>query len=109
MRRCLRRALPAVLAALVAAASLIVVGSSSGAAQAKRKAVASPRFVRNIETGETGWFSSPALVDLNRDGRLEIVAPFYTTFVFDAKGRPLGQGAATSGRVYAPSVVADMD
>jgi hypothetical protein len=109
MRRCLQRALPAVLAALVAATSLIIVESSSGAAKAKRKAVAAPRFVRNIETGETGWFSSPALVDLNRDGRLEIVAPFYTTFVFDAKGRPLGQGSATSGRVYAPSVVADMD
>ena len=109
MRRCLQRALPAVLAALVAATSLTIVDSSSGAAKAKRKAVAAPRFVRNIETGETGWFSSPALVDLNRDGRLEIVAPFYTTFVFDAKGRPLGEGTATSGRVYAPSVVADLD
>jgi FG-GAP-like repeat len=109
MRRCLQRALPAVLAALVAATSLTIVDSSSGAAKAKGKAVAAPRFVRNIETGETGWFSSPALVDLNRDGRLEIVAPFYTTFVFDAKGRPLGEGTATSGRVYAPSVVADLD
>jgi hypothetical protein len=109
MRRCLQRALPAVLAALVAATSLTIVDSSSGAGKAKRKAVAAPRFVRNIETGETGWFSSPALVDLNRDGRLEIVAPFYTTFVFDAKGRPLGEGTATSGRVYAPSVVADLD
>jgi FG-GAP-like repeat len=109
MRRCLQRALPAVLAALVAATSLTIVDSSSGAAKAKRKAVAAPRFVRNIETGETGWFSSPALVDLNRDSRLEIVAPFYTTFVFDAKGRPLGEGTATSGRVYAPSVVADLD
>jgi hypothetical protein len=68
-----------------------------------------PRFVRNIPTGETGWFSSPSLVDLDHDGRKEIVAPFYSTFVFNAKGRRLARGTATQGRVYAPSVVADLD
>ena len=71
--------------------------------------MAAPRFVRTIATGETGWFASPGLVDLNGDGSLEIVAPFYSTFVFDAKGRPLGKGTATKGRVYAPGVVADLD
>ena len=71
--------------------------------------VAAPRFVRNIETGETGWFSSPGLVDLNGDRKLELVAPFYSTFVFDAKGRLLGKGTATKGRVYAPGAVADLD
>jgi VCBS repeat protein len=71
--------------------------------------VARPRFVRTIPTGETGWFSSPGLVDLDGDRRLEIVAPSYSTFVFDAKGRLLGKGTATSGRVYAPGVVADLD
>jgi hypothetical protein len=65
--------------------------------------------VRNIDTGETGWFSSPGLVDLNGDGRLEIVAPFYSTYVFDAKGHRLARRTATDGRVYAPSVVADLD
>jgi hypothetical protein len=68
-----------------------------------------PRFVRNIPTGETGWFSSPALVDLTGDRRLEIVAPFYSTFVYDSRGRQLGKGTATEGRVYAPGVVADLD
>jgi hypothetical protein len=48
-------------------------------------------------------------VDLNRDGRREIVAPLYSTFVFDARGRQLGRGTATDGRVYAPGVVADLD
>jgi hypothetical protein len=71
--------------------------------------VAAPRHVRTIPTGETGWFSSPGLADLNGDGRLEIVAPFYSTFVYDAKGRLLGKGAATKGRVYAPGAVADLD
>lgn len=71
--------------------------------------VAAPRFVRTIATGETGWFSSPGLADLNGDGRLEIVAPFYSTFVYDAQGHQLGKATATKGRVYAPSVVADLD
>ena len=72
-------------------------------------AVRAPRFVRQIATGETGWFSSPGLVDLDGDGRLEIVAPFYSTFVFDAKGRQLGRGTASEGRVYPPSVVTDLE
>lgn len=68
-----------------------------------------PQFVRHITTGETGWFSSPGLVDVTGDGRLEIVAPFYSTFVYDARGRRLGRATATEGRVYAPSVVADVE
>jgi hypothetical protein len=58
-----------VLALLVSTIAQTVVESASG------KRVAAPRFVRNVVTGETGWFSSPGLVDLNRDGRREIVAP----------------------------------
>ena len=109
-----------VVVALVALASLTVAGSSSGTPSAgaaaqgcvrtKHKAkVSAPRFVRHIATGETGWFSSPGLVDLNGDGKLEIVAPDYSTFVFDANGHMLGKGTATKGRVYAPGVVADLD
>ena len=65
--------------------------------------------MRNIATGETGWFSSPGLVDLTGDKKLEIVAPFSSTFVYSAKGRLLGKGTATEGRVYAPGVAADLD
>src|SRR5215208_7876247 len=85
---------------LAAGLTLLLAESASAAA---------PRFVRNLPTGETGWFSSPGLVDLDGDRRLEIVAPFYSTFVYDAQGRLLGKGTATAGRVYAPSVVADLD
>src|SRR5262245_1344297 len=91
--------------ALVAVLAL-AVGPLATAQAAK---VAAPRFVRTIPTGETGWFSSPGLADLNGDGRLEIVAPFYSTFLFDANGHLLGKGTATKGRVYAPGVVADLD
>ena len=107
MRRGFHKAFPAVLAVLVAASP--GAAASAAPSKAKARAVAAPQFVRNIATGETGWFSSPGLVDLDRNGRLEIVAPFYSTFVFNAKGRLLGRGTASSGRVYAPSVVADMD
>jgi hypothetical protein len=98
----LRRAL-----AVVALAGAVAPGAAGGPARSTAAPVL--RFVRTIQTGETGWFSSPSLVDLNGDGRLEIVAPFYSTFVFDARGRLLGKGTATKGRVYAPGVVADLD
>ncbi len=123
MRRCCDRR-PVIFAALtISAVGLAATIQSEGAKAAigavspsptckpagGSAAVAAPRFVRRIETGETGWFSSPGLVDLNGDRRLEIVAPFYSTFVFDAKGRALGKTTATKGRVYAPGVVADLD
>ena len=87
-------------ALIVLVAALVWADTASGAA---------PRFVRNIDTGETGWFASPGLVDLDGDRKLEIVAPFYSTFVYDHRGRLLGKGTATEGRVYAPGVVADLD
>ena len=71
--------------------------------------VAQPVFVRNIKSGETGWFSSPGLVDLNGDGKKEIVAPFYSLFVFDSDGHTLATVNSTKDRVYAPAVVADLD
>ena len=61
-----------------------------------------PKFVRQIDTGETGWFSSPGLVDLDGDGRLEIVAPFYSTFVFDANGQRAGPGPGEQGPGLCP-------
>jgi hypothetical protein len=92
-----------------AAAALALVVMLTVVDSAEAKPVAKPRFVKNIATGETGWFSSPGLVDLDGDRKLEIVAPFYSTFVYSAKGQLLGKGTATRGRVYAPGVVADLD
>jgi hypothetical protein len=86
-----------------------IAGSTGCRAQGGTAPVAAPRFVRTIRTGQTGWFSSPGLVDLDGDGSKEIVAPFYSTFVYGATGKRLGTGTATQGRVYAPEVVADLD
>jgi hypothetical protein len=71
--------------------------------------VQAPSFVRNVKTGETGWFAAPAVADLAGDGKMEIVAALYSTMVFDAQGKPLAKGTATKGRIYAPHVVADLD
>ncbi len=71
--------------------------------------VQQPTFVRNLKTNETGWFSSPAVFDLDKDGKNEIIAPMYSTFVFDAQGKQLSKASVTKGRVYAPGVVADLD
>ena len=69
-----------------------------------------PSFVRNVKTNATGWFAAPAVADLDNDGKMEIIAALYSTFVFDAEGTPRGaKGTATKGRVYAPHVVADLD
>jgi FG-GAP-like repeat len=92
-----------------AAAALALVVMLTVVESAEAKPVAKPRLVKNIATDETGWFSSPGLVDLDGDRKLEIVAPFYSTFVYSAKGRLLGKATATRGRVYAPGVVADLD
>lgn len=61
---------------------------------------------------ETGWFSSPGLADLDGDGKQEIVAPFYSLFVFDSAGGLRGTikaDAYTKGRIYAPAVIADLE
>jgi hypothetical protein len=73
---------------------------------------AAPVFVRNLEIGNTGWFSSPAAVDLDGDDRLEIVAPFYSIAVWDDDGALLDEveyGSTHFGRVYPPGVVADLE
>ena len=49
--------------------------------------------MRNLAPGETGWFSSPAVVDLDGNGKKEIVAPLYSTFVYDADSGQLLSGS----------------
>jgi hypothetical protein len=86
-----------------------VAPTPSCMAQGGTAAVQSPMFLRNVKVGETAWYSSPAVIDLDKDGKKEIVAPFYSTFVYDAMGKQLGKGTDSKGRVYAPGVVADLD
>ena len=64
------------MAAIVATTLALLPAATAGRTAAPvcspaggHAAVKAPRFVRQIATGETGWFSSPSLVDLNGDGR----------------------------------------
>lgn len=86
-----------------------VVATTTCKAAGGAAAVVQPTFVRNIAVGETGWFGSPAIVDLDGNGSKEIVVATGSTFVYDAAGKQLAKGTASQGRVYAPGVVADLD
>ena len=88
---------PGAAPAVAPASSEVQRAVAACVAQGGTGAVQTPKLVRQIATGETGWFSSPGLVDLDGDGRLEIVAPFYSTFVFDARGTPAGPGPGEQG------------
>ena len=69
---------------------------------------------------ETGWYSSPAVADLNADGKMEVIGSAYTIFVLDgntgsllwkvASGHDISQpGASSVGRTWPGIVVADVD
>ena len=60
---------------------------------------------------ETGWFSSPGLVDLNGDGTKESSRRFtaYSCSTARAMLSTIKQDAYTKDRIYAPAVVADFD
>jgi FG-GAP-like repeat len=71
-------------------------------------AVQEPLFVRNVN-GQTSWFASPMTVDLDGNGTQEIVAAYYTLYVYDHLGNQLDSAAGNGGRIYAPHVVCDLD
>ncbi|HPY20730.1 MAG TPA: VCBS repeat-containing protein, partial [Polyangiaceae bacterium] len=76
-------------------------GTSAGEVQA-------PEFVMNLR-GQTSWFASPIVYDLDGDGRNELIAAYYSVYVFDEQGKELDRVKAGDGRIYAPHVVADLD
>jgi hypothetical protein len=76
-------------------------GGSSGPVQA-------PVFVDNL-SGQTSWFASPVVADLDGNGSLELVAAYYNVYVFDAAMNLLDVADDGSSRVYAPHVIADLD
>jgi len=82
-------------------APVCAIGDSAGPVQA-------PIHVMTLP-GQTGWFASPLVADLDRDGARELIAAYYDIYVFDASGNLLDVAEDGDGRVYAPHVVADLD
>ena len=76
-------------------------GSPSGPVQ-------TPVFVTNL-SGQTSWFASPVVYDLDGNGSKELVAAYYDVYVFSSDGSLLHRAQDGDGRVYAPHVVADLD
>ncbi len=59
---------------------------------------------------ETGWYSSPAVADLDNDGNMEIIGAAYTLFVLNAEdGSVQWSVDPAGGRVWAGVVVCDID
>lgn len=59
---------------------------------------------------ETGWYSSPALVDVNRDGIKDVISAAYTLTALNGKtGKLLWRSQQPSRRTWPGVVVADID
>ena len=70
--------------------------------------IGKPQFVVNLP-GQTSWYASPLIVDLDDDGRNEPIAAYYSVFVYDSEGTLLDRIDGGSERIYAPHVVADLE
>jgi uncharacterized repeat protein (TIGR01451 family) len=59
---------------------------------------------------ETGWYSSPAVADLDDDGTMEVIAGAYSVFVLNGEdGTEQWSDNPTGDRVWPGVVVADID
>jgi hypothetical protein len=59
---------------------------------------------------ETGWYASPAVVDLEGDGSLEVIGAAYSIFILDAASGTLERRIdPAGGRAWPSVVVADLE
>jgi len=71
--------------------------------------VQAPVFVDNLR-GQTSWYASPVVADLDGDGSNELIAAYYSVYVFDSERQLLvDSNDGDGGRVYAPHVVVDLE
>ena len=53
--------------------------------------VARPQFRMNL-AGQTSWYASPVVADLNGDGQHQLIAAYYSLYVFGSDGDAAGPG-----------------
>ncbi len=70
--------------------------------------MAAPRLLMNLP-GQTSWYASPLVADLDGDGSNELIAAYYSLYVYDSSGILLDRADGGQGRIYAPHVVADLE
>ncbi len=70
--------------------------------------VAKPQLVKNLPA-QTSWYASPVITDLDGDGRNELIAAYYSLYVYGSDGTLLDRVDGGSGRIYAPHVVVDLE
>ena len=59
---------------------------------------------------ETGWYSSPALADVNNDGIQDVIASAYSLFALNGlNGNLIWRAGNTNNRTWSGIVVADLD
>jgi hypothetical protein len=59
---------------------------------------------------ETGWYSSPALADVNKDGIQDVIASAYTVFALNGlNGNLIWRAGNTNNRTWPGIAVADID
>ncbi len=94
---------------------VITGGSSTGGARnpvcgtrRSGEEVAAPRLLMNLP-GQTSWYASPLVADLDGDGSNELIAAYYSLYVYDSSGILLDRADGGQGRIYAPHVVADLE
>ena len=82
--------------------AICAVGESRGEVQ-------EPVFIANL-AGQTSWYASPVIADLDGDGSNELIAAYYSVYVFDSERQLLADSDdGDDGRVYAPHVVVDLE
>ncbi len=67
-----------------------------------------PVFVRNLP-GQTSWFASPVVADLDDDGENELIAAYYSLYAFTPSGNLINRVDGNGSRIYAPHVVVDLE
>jgi hypothetical protein len=99
---------PLLLLLLAVLTATIAAGSPPCHPAGSTGPVQAPVFVRNL-SGQTSWYASPLIADIDGNGSNEIIAAYYDIFVFDSEGSLLDRTTDQQGRVYAPHVVTDLD
>jgi hypothetical protein len=70
--------------------------------------VRAPVFRMNL-AGQTSWYAAPVVADLDGDGKNELIAAYYSVYVFGSQGQLLARVDHNGGRVYAPHIVVDLE